>query len=208
MSIANIVFKFKGHPLTHQILLALLNGYKRPNDKIHEMMSAGILESVKKGMYTVKNGEPEPFLLANHIWGPSYISTDSALSHYGLIPERVYQISSCTTKSSRNFNTKSGAYSYVHLPLPYYSFGITQQLLVKEVNVLIACPEKALFDKIVTTAGITLRSMSATSNYLLQNLRMDHSDIKKMDTDLMTTWLENSPKRESLQMLIKTIKKL
>src|SRR5438105_879360 len=94
-------------PLTHQLLSSLLKDYKRPNDKIHELISAGIIEPVKKGLYlpTAKISEKrtEPFLLANHILGPSYVSFDSALSYYGLIPERVFEISSATTKSSRRF---------------------------------------------------------------------------------------------------------
>lgn len=199
-------------PLTHQLLRSLLQDYKRPNDKIHELISAGIIEPVKKGLYlpTVKISEKrtEPFLLANHILGPSYVSFDSALSHYGLIPERVFEISSATTKSSRRFDTRTGTFSFTRMPLPYYSFGIRQLEVSEKQNVLIASPEKALFDKIINTAGLKLRSKMAASEYLMENLRMDEEQLKELDTKSMETWLGDSPKRASLTYIIKLINEL
>jgi len=34
----------------------------------------------------------ELFLIANHLYGPSYVTIDSAMFHRGLIPERVYEV--------------------------------------------------------------------------------------------------------------------
>jgi predicted transcriptional regulator of viral defense system len=82
-----------------------LKDYKRPNDKINTLKSEGLLESIKKGLYIagpkIASAKPENSLLANHILGPSYVSVDTALSYYGLIPERVHEIASMTTKASR-----------------------------------------------------------------------------------------------------------
>lgn len=145
-------------PLTHQLLLSLLKDYKRPNDKIHTLLSEGVLASVRKGLYiagpALKTGKPEPFLLANHILGPSYISIDTALSYYGLIPERVFEYASMTTKNSRKFQTPMRIFSYAHLSVPYYSFGIRQIELSKDQIAMMSSPEKALCDRIVITKGI------------------------------------------------------
>jgi len=84
---------------------------------------------------------------------------ESALSHWGLIPERVYEISSVTTQNSKIYKTSVGRFSYIHVPLPYYSFGIQQVELTKKQRVMMATPEKALCDKIITTPGILLRSI-------------------------------------------------
>jgi len=199
-------------PLTHQLLSSLLKEYKRPNDKIHELISAGLINSVKKGMYLpssmITDNHAEPFLLANHMLGPSYISFDSALSYYGLIPERVFEIASATTKASRQFDTFIGTFSFTRLPLPYYSFGIRQLLIADKQNILIASPEKALFDKVIATAGVKLRSKSAADEYLLDNLRMDADSLKQLDVQTMETWIEASPKQESLKMVIKLIRTL
>jgi predicted transcriptional regulator of viral defense system len=107
----------------------------------------------------------EPFLLANQIFGPSYVSFDSALSYYGLIPERVYEITSATIRASKRFATPGGSFSFIRLPLPYYSFGIQSLEIVREQHILIASPEKALFDKIATIRGIHVRSVTSAGDF-------------------------------------------
>lgn len=203
---------FSGQPITHQMLIALLKDYQRPNDKIHELANKGVLEPVKRGLYIVgrQTGlpQPEPFLLANHILGPSYVSMDSALSYYGLIPERVYEISSATTKVSKRFNTPAGVFSFIRLTLPYYAFGIRQVVLSENQHALLASPEKALFDKVVTTAGVLLRSTANAKHFLLEDLRMDEIHLRELDLHSMKIWAEAAPKKESLLMIIKAIENL
>ncbi|SFE16474.1 Transcriptional regulator, AbiEi antitoxin, Type IV TA system [Chitinophaga sp. CF118] len=212
MNINEAIQFYSSQPLTHQVVLSLLKDYKRPNDKVYELLQKGILESVKKGLYiagpAIKANRPEPFLLANHIFGPSYVSLDRALSYYGLIPERVYEISSVTVKASQNFITPIGLFSYNHLPLPYYSFGIRRMKLSDEQYALVASPEKALFDKAVTTSGVILRSQKNAINYLLEDLRMNEEYLKEFDTKSMLEWLSDSPKKNSLLMIIKAINSL
>jgi predicted transcriptional regulator of viral defense system len=151
MDFGRAIQNYAAQPLTHQVLLSILKDYKRPNDKIYELLKCGMLLSIKKGLYivgpSVNSQKPEPFLIANHILGPSYISLDSALSYHGLIPERVYEISSVTTKASRKFSTPAGIFTYTNLRLPYYAFGIQQLRLFEEQNVMIASPEKAYLIK-------------------------------------------------------------
>lgn len=130
---------------------------------------------------------------------------DSALSYYGLIPERVYEISSVTIKASRKFPTPVGIFTYTNLQLPYYSFGIQQLRLLDEQNVMIASPEKALFDKVVTTPGIILRSQKNAFNYLVQNLRINEDGLKKLNTKWMSEWVSEAPKKTSLLNIIKMI---
>lgn len=153
-------------------------------------------------MHTIK---PSKFLVANHLLGPSYISGDSALAHYGLIPESVFETVSMTSKASRNFNTVMGVFSYTHLALP---FGISQTALPENQFALIASPEKALLDKIITTSGALFRSIAAAKTYLLENLRMDKEALKNLDTQQMKEWLNNAPKQESLSLIIQSISQL
>jgi len=189
-----------------------LNGYKRPNDKIHALLHSGFLEYVKKGLYIagpmIKAAKPEPFLLANHILGPSYVSLDSALSYHGFIPERVYGITSMTTKASRKFQTSGGVFSYTRLALPYYAFGIIRVKLAVYQYALIASPEKALCDKIISTSGLLVRSKKSVMHYLLNDLRIDEDTIKSLNTRMIAEWLTDAPKRESLFMFIKAINNL
>ena len=126
MEVNEVIQEYAGQPLTKQVILDVLREYKRPYDKINEMVKQGELILVKRGVYIpgskLKISNPEPFLLANHIYGPSYVSLESALSYWGFIPERVYEISSMSMQSTKTFKTPVGRFSYFHLPLPYYSF--------------------------------------------------------------------------------------
>ncbi|MCF0054844.1 hypothetical protein [Dyadobacter sp. CY356] len=201
--------QYSGQPLSHQLLMSLLTEYKRPNDKINELIANGSLTSIKKGLYfSSLTKVPERFLVANHIVGPSYVSFESALSFYGFIPEQVYEVSSATIKSSRRFDTSLGRFTYQHLGLPYYSLGITNETLGEGQTVLMARPEKAVFDKIVTTSGVILRSVISAATYVIEDLRMDESLLKELDTDMMEHWLALSPKKDSLATMIKMIKEL
>ena len=104
---ASINTPYRNHPVTHQVLLNLLKAYKRPNDKIHEML--------KKGIYIWGDAlQVEPFSIANALYGPSYISAESALAYRALIPEQVFAFVSMTTKPSKKFTNKIGNFEYKH----------------------------------------------------------------------------------------------
>lgn len=162
MEFLEAIRDYAEQPITKQVILDLLKDYKRPYDKIAELVKQGILVLVRRGVYIpgpkLNIAKPEAFLLANHLLGPSYVSLESALSYWGFIPEKVYETSSVTTQKSAVYQTAAGRFSYIHIPLPYYSFGIQQVELTKKQTVLMATPEKALCDKIIATSGIILRS--------------------------------------------------
>ena len=66
-----------------------------------------------------------PWLAANLIYQPSYISLHTALSFYNLIPEAVYTITSITTKKTNQFNTPVGNFSYNNVKSSLFGFGHT-----------------------------------------------------------------------------------
>lgn len=204
--------KYSDQPISTQVLLGLLRGYRRPYDKIMEMVNQGILVQLRRGLYTtsplVSTLTPEPFLIANHLYGPSYISLDSALFHWGLIPERVFEISSVTPRISKKIMVQNAVYSYTHLPIAYYPVGIQSIALTKTQTVLIASPEKALCDKVITTAGINLRSRQQAMAFLVEDLRIDKDQLRELNTTEMTSWLPVCPKRKSIQLLIETLSAL
>ena len=204
--------QYSDQPISTQVLLGLLRGYSRPYDKIMEMVNQGILVQLRRGLYMtsplVSPKTPEPFLIANHLYGPSYISLDSALFHWGLIPERVFEISSVTPKMSNKIMVQNVVYSYTHLPIAYYPLGIQSLSLTKTQTVLTASPEKALCDKVITTAGINLRSKQQAMAFLVEDLRIDKDQLRELNTTEMTSWLPVCPKRKSIQLLIETLSAL
>lgn len=200
---------FSDLPISTQVLLGLLKGYSRPYDKIGEMVSQGLLLQVRKGLYVTTNlvssVMPEQFLIANHLYGPSYISIDSALSFWGLIPEKVFEITSVTVQSTRKIYTLDTVYSFHHLPKHYYALGIQSVALTEKQTVLMATPEKCLCDKIITTSGINLRSRKQALAYLTEDLRIDKDNLSALNQETITTWLSVCPKRNSITKLVEAI---
>ena len=99
-------------------------------------------------------------------------------------------------------------FEYKKLPFPYYSFGVQREQLRENQFALLASPEKALLDKVITTAGILFRSPVPAQIYLIENLRIDKDQLKKLDTEKMKTWLPDAPKKESINNLIKAVETL
>jgi hypothetical protein len=199
-------------PISRHLILDLLSEYQSPNDKISALLKSKELISIRRGLYIIGPKmdlpSPEPFLIANHLRGPSYISLESALAYWNMIPERAYEISSVTIKTSKKYKNKVGRFSYKQLKTPYYSYGIRSIVSSPKQTMLVASPEKALCDKIVLTPNINLRSIKQTQDFLMDDLRMDSEVLNTLDTELMKLWLNKAPKKSSLEMLIKTLIKL
>ena len=206
------VSNYAGQPLTRQVLMDLLKDYKRPYDKINELVKQKLLTQIKRGVFVpgpqLKIEGPENFLLANHLWGPSYISSDSALSYWGLIPERVYEICSMCTNTYKTYKTPAGRFKYHHLALPYYSFGQQQIELAPRQRILIATPEKALCDKIITTPRLILRSIKQTRAYLMEDLRIEKQNLWELNIRSIKDWIKKAPKEASILLLYKTLAEL
>ncbi|GAI56933.1 unnamed protein product, partial [marine sediment metagenome] len=65
--------------------------------RLNEWQDKGYIKKVVRGYYIfsdLKLSEEILFKIANRIYLPSYISLESALSYYHLIPESVYGITS------------------------------------------------------------------------------------------------------------------
>jgi len=208
----NTIQSFEEELLSQQVLMDVLKGYKRPHDKLTEMVKKKELIQLKRGYYIpgekLKMIKPEPFLIANHLNGPSYISLESALSYWGYIPERVEETISITVKKRAIYHTPIGRYSYYHSSVPYYAYGIQSILLTEKQRVLIASPEKALCDKIIFTSGIQLRSTKNVRDFLEDNLRISSASLNQLNHQEITTWIAKAPKATSLEMLVKTLQQL
>src|SRR5580692_8559792 len=100
--------------------------------KIKRLLAQGKLLHVRRGLYCLTEElgyltKPHSLELAQHIYGPSYISLESALSFHRLIPEAVYTVTSATAKRSKEFRTPLGVFSYLRLPLE--SFYVEVELI-------------------------------------------------------------------------------
>lgn len=212
MYFRTMIKEYAETPLSRHLILELLRDYQSPNDKISELLKSKELISLRRGLYVIGPNidlpQPEPFLIANHLRGPSYVSLESALSYWNMIPERVYEISSVTTKTSKQYKTQVGRFSYQQLKIPYYSYGIKNIEYSPKQTILIASREKALCDKIVLTPKINLRSIKQAKEFLIEDLRMDTETLRTLETKNIEYWIKDAPKKNSLKMLIKTLVEL
>jgi hypothetical protein len=173
----------------YHTLLGCLEGYARPRDKITDLLRKGVVIRVKKGLYIFgQQFRKRPFskeILANLIYGPSYISLEYALQFHGLIPERVEAVTSVTTGRSRRFNSPVGLFTYRSIPLSAFRTGMDRIEIGEGRAFLLAVPEKALADKIYLERGLGIRSQKMMSVYLENDLRIDQADLIRLKSETL-----------------------
>lgn len=116
--------------------------------QLHRWTRAGKLLSLRRGMYAfadgTRRGAINPAVLANYLYHPSYLSTYWALGYYGLIPERVVELTSITTRVTREFVNDLGTFRYSTIKREAF-FGYAAVSMDGD-KVLLAEPEKAILD--------------------------------------------------------------
>lgn len=193
----------------YQVLITCLKEYSRPRDKITDLLREGQIIRVKKGLYIFgPDYRRRPYsreILANLIYGPSYISLEYALSYHGLIPERVEALTSVTTGRTRTFTTPAGVFRYHMIPLPAFQTGMTRVELDDGGAFLIATPEKALVDKICIDRSSDIRTLKGLEVYLFQDLRMDQDLFYKLSSSDVFDYVDrySSAKLQLLSSLLR-----
>ncbi len=169
----------------YQTLLDAVREYAKPRMKISGMLAKGDIVRVKKGLYILGDSlRRHPFcreLLANLIYGPSYVSLEYALHYHGLTPERVETMTSVACGRSRTFDTPVGSFSYRMIPLEAFRTGMDRVEMDDGRSFLIAIPEKALADRIVADRGAGISTQKDLHDYLLAGLRIDSAGLRNLD---------------------------
>ena len=160
---------------SHEMISSILEkSYNNVNEKISNLIRNGDLIRLKKGFYSFsKPYQSKPIDLisvANSLYTPSYVSFDYALSFYGMIPERVNEITSATSKNEKLFDTQIGRFSYKKVSMEAYSLGLDWIYDDIEGGRFIATAEKALCDKIKYDRGIGTLTQSSMKEYLKYDL--------------------------------------
>ena len=194
-------------PISPAILAESLSEYKSPKDKISSLEGSGQLIRIKNGLYVVSNKVTNKNLslelIANQIQGPSYISFESALWYYGLIPERVYVTKSASMQRGKSYNTPLGRFEYIKVAEPYFAIGLQHILVENEYAFLIAKPEKALCDLIISTAGLRLQSVRAMREYLFEDIRIDTDSLSGWDLNIIEDCIKFGYKKTEMRLLYK-----
>ena len=136
----------------------LLAGGVQPNvirTQLSRWVTSGRILQLRRGLYAIappyQKTKPHPFHVANHLQRASYISLQSALSYYGMIPENALITTSVSTSRPGRFVTPLGIYYFHHLKISLL-FGY-QMIDLGGQSALVATPEKALLDLVYLHPG-------------------------------------------------------
>lgn len=150
---------------------------------------AGMILQLRRGLYTIappyQKVKPHPFLTANQLKHGSYVSLQTALSHYSLIPEAVFTVTSVTVGRPGRIKTPLGNFLFRHIRTPLFT-GYRQIDLMNGQKAFIASPEKALLDLLYLQPG------SAAPAYI-QELRLQNLEQLDLQKLMEMAEIYNSP---------------
>ena len=97
---------------------------------VKRALASGEIMHLRRGLYCLAakylRHKVDPLTLAQRIYGPSYISLETALSYHGWIPEAVYSVTSVSVDRSREFETPLGHFSFTRVPQETFYTEVTR----------------------------------------------------------------------------------
>jgi predicted transcriptional regulator of viral defense system len=168
----------------------LLAGKVNPNVvrlQLSRWTKSGRIYQLRRGLYAIappyQKTKPHPFVIANHLQRASYVSMQSALAFYNLIPDTVNTTVSVTTGRPEYLSTPLGDFEFRHVkPELFKGYQMTD---LADQQAFVATPEKALLDLVY------LQPDGETPEYL-QELRLQNLD--RLDLGMLRTLSDNFDK--------------
>jgi predicted transcriptional regulator of viral defense system len=168
--------------------------------QLSRWVKVGRLYQLRRGLYTLappfQKVQLHPFALANHLRHSSYVSLQSALAFYDLIPEYVPLVTSVTTARPARWDTPVGSYLFRHVKLELF-FGYQRIEISPGQWAFVSRPEKALLDLVYLQPG-------GDSPQYLQELRLQNLDRLNQDRLVEMATRTSSPKlRRAAEIVVK-----
>ncbi|OGE39103.1 MAG: hypothetical protein A2632_02160 [Candidatus Pacebacteria bacterium RIFCSPHIGHO2_01_FULL_46_16] len=148
---------------------------------LYDWEKTGKVVKLRNNCYVFSDFVPENddyYLLSNLVYQPSYVSTELALNHYGVIPETVTVMTAITTNKTQSFTTAMGTFSYQTLR-PDLFFGYTL-VEVRKHGVQIAFLEKAVLDYLYLNTDVDSEEAFSSLRWNKQILR-DEIHMRKLE---------------------------
>ncbi len=194
--------KVSHEPLFKTSLLAAGENMVQLRLQLSRWVKQGKIIQLQRGLYTLAppygKNTPQLFVIANALKPASYVSLQSALAYYNLIPEYVPEITSVTTQRPETIQTPLGKFTFRHIKKSLF-WGFKYLDLTYQQFAFVAEPEKALFDLIYLTPD-------ANHYHYLKELRLQHLDTFRLDLFKQYGAKSHSPKlHKAVQNIIKLI---
>jgi predicted transcriptional regulator of viral defense system len=117
------------------------------NRRLVEWQQKSYIQKIRREYYCFQErikDEQFLFFTTNKIYSPSYISMESALAYYDLIPEGVFITTSVSTRNTASYSTSVGDFFYHHVkPALFFGYRLLQK---DDIAIKIAEPEKLILD--------------------------------------------------------------
>jgi len=152
--------------------------------RLTEWNKKGYIENVKRGFYRFTDqplNQGTIYFIANKIYKPSYISLESALAFYLIIPEAVFSVTSISSLNTTQLNSSVGNFRYNHLKENLF-FGY-ELVELNGLTIALAKPEKAILDYLYLHSN--LRSIED-----FEGLRWNKEIIKSFDFQRFSDYLQ------------------
>lgn len=191
---------------TSQDVANLFPGSKdRRYGLVKRAIADGEIIHIRRGLYCLapkyQKKSINLYALAQRVYGPSYISLESALSWHGWIPEAVYTVTSVSFKKAKEFNTPLGVFSYNRIPQKLF-YACVERLADEAGNIfLMAKPIKALSDYVYVHKKDWMGLKPVT-----ESLRVEEEEFASVTTNELNSLIENHVSRR-VQKFIKGLKK-
>jgi predicted transcriptional regulator of viral defense system len=170
--------KVKEYPLFSSDLLEMISRSPQSlRNQICRWEKKGLITSLRRGLYTLVSGERavglSNYFLANNLYSPSYVSLESALSYYHLIPEKITATTSISPQKTKTFTNDLGTFIFRHLKKELF-FGFHEEKDEFGFKYFLADPEKALLDYLYLNLG---GIKNPDKKYLFASLRLQNTKI-------------------------------
>lgn len=182
--------KVRDYPVFSTSQLSAIGERDSPTlrNQISKWTQKGLLVKLRKNLYMLNEHDrkwtPSRFFLSSQIYAPSYVSGESALGFYDLIPERVADITCISAKKTAAFTNILGTFVYQHVKADCFA-GFSPQRDDNGFPFLIATPEKALIDHLY----LNMKQFAAAGPDIFEgSLRLQN--LEQLRPDRLTRWAQ------------------
>ena len=143
-------------------------------------LAAGEIVHIHRSLYCLApkymDRKIDPLALAQCMYGPSYISLETALSYHGWIPEMVHAVTSVSLARLREYDTPLGRFSFTRVPQRTLYVQVTRVRKETGESFLLAEPIKALADYVYV-----YRCDWDSARPVIESLRVDPAMLSSVD---------------------------
>lgn len=154
---------------------------------VKDFIKNNVLASIEKNKYYITGKNIDTFEMANFLYQPSYVSLETALNYWGILSQFPFETTSITLKKGLSKRFEGKIYNYSHIAPKYFG------MFTKKNNILIALPEKALFDQLyLASKG-------------LKPINFDEYDLKNINFKTFSEMCHQLRADENIMDLVKKV---